>query len=424
MANKMIALARLILGEANRAAVNESRRSNRAAVSYTLVLEILKVKNFETRIEHQARSLKDKIVMMETTFGSSTSTSTSLPVSTSTNLQIQALQDIKALVDSHKHLQMQNSVALGAIMGGIEVRIQKSQDAGKSNAKAQLSKDVGQDRLQKAAEGPCQDQEFNELLSVLRLFLHNNYATYKKALANNINLIRVVVVEINHFLEKRIIANVNDCGLDRCLQDTQLLKELKNAQIAAFPEAYLHPSRRIAYICSQTRKCRHFTVPKNCNLGEIYSKCKHHVAYNRLNLKDDKDDDEQKHDEQKPSGSNPSQSSRATGSKDKKQDEKKDGDKKRGEERRSKKSTLMDTFSPIEIKRVEGGVRGQRPPGVCLDGRPPPVVNECPHWGCEVKSGVCFGSSVSVVNGCPRWETLEYPALCTQNLGIACPVIW
>ncbi|KAL8099873.1 hypothetical protein AgCh_032214 [Apium graveolens] len=30
----------------------------------------------------------------------------------------------------------------------------------------------------------------------------------------------------------------------------------------------------------------------------------------------------------------------------------------------------------------EGGVRGQRPPGVCLDGRPPPVVNECSHWGC------------------------------------------
>ncbi|KAL8096275.1 hypothetical protein AgCh_037292 [Apium graveolens] len=69
----------------------------------------------------------------------------------------------------------------------------------------------------------------------------------------------------------------------------------------------------------------------------------------------------------------------------------------------------------------EDGVRGQRPPRVCLDGRPPPVVNECPHWGCGVNSGVCFGSSVSVVNGYPRWETSEHPALCTQKLAITCP---
>ena len=57
----------------------------------------------------------------------------------------------------------------------------------------------------------------------------------------------------------------------------------------------------------------------------------------QFNLKDHKDDDEQKHDEQKPSNSNPSQSSRATGHKDKKKDEKKDDDKKRGDERRRKK---------------------------------------------------------------------------------------
>ncbi|KAL8146140.1 hypothetical protein AgCh_004031 [Apium graveolens] len=69
----------------------------------------------------------------------------------------------------------------------------------------------------------------------------------------------------------------------------------------------------------------------------------------------------------------------------------------------------------------EGGVRGQRPSRVYLDRRPPPVVNECYHWGCGVNSGVCFGSSVSVVNGCPRWENSEYPALCTQKLGITCP---
>ncbi|KAL8108671.1 hypothetical protein AgCh_024944 [Apium graveolens] len=71
----------------------------------------------------------------------------------------------------------------------------------------------------------------------------------------------------------------------------------------------------------------------------------------------------------------------------------------------------------------EGGVHGQRPPGLCLDGRPPPVVNECPYWGCGVNSGVCFGSYVPLVNGCPRWEILEYPTRCTQNLGITCPAI-
>ncbi|KAL8121483.1 hypothetical protein AgCh_018276 [Apium graveolens] len=71
----------------------------------------------------------------------------------------------------------------------------------------------------------------------------------------------------------------------------------------------------------------------------------------------------------------------------------------------------------------EGSVCGQKPSGVCLDGRPPPVANECPHWGCGINSGVCFGSSVSVVNGCPRWETSEYTALCTQKLRITCPTI-
>ncbi|KAL8121230.1 hypothetical protein AgCh_018101 [Apium graveolens] len=79
-------------------------------------------------------------------------------------------------------------------------------------------------------------------------------------------------------------------------------------------------------------------------------------------------------------------------------------------------------FSSMPMRK--GGVRGQRPPGVCLDRRPPPVANECPHWGCGVNSGVCFGSSVSVVNGCTRWETSEYPTLYTQKLGITCPAIW
>ncbi|KAL8149120.1 hypothetical protein AgCh_006213 [Apium graveolens] len=42
------------------------------------------------------------------------------------------------------------------------------------------------------------------------------------------------------------------------------------------------------------------------------------------------------------------------------------------------------------MKLQEGGVCGQRPPGVCLDGRPPPVANECPHWGCVVNFGASY----------------------------------
>ncbi|KAL8121898.1 hypothetical protein AgCh_018581 [Apium graveolens] len=50
---------------------------------------------------------------------------------------------------------------------------------------------------------------------------------------------------------------------------------------------------------------------------------------------------------------------------------------------------------PIEelllvMQPQEGGVRGQRPPGVCLDGRPPPVVNEYPHWGCGLNFGAAY----------------------------------
>ncbi|KAL8121444.1 hypothetical protein AgCh_018247 [Apium graveolens] len=148
--------------------------------------------------------------------------------------------------------------------------------------------------------------------------LQNNYMTYKKGLAKNINLIRAIIVKIDNFLDKRIIVNINDGGVDRCLQvslpnmktlraseldvmidrvnpvipkDTQLLYELKDAQITAFPEAYLYPNKG----------------------------------------KDDK---------QKPSGSNPSQTSKATGSNDKKQEEKKDDEKKKRDERGRKKSKM------------------------------------------------------------------------------------
>ena len=42
--------------------------------------------------------------------------------SLSTHRLVQSqLDDIKTLVDSHKHLQMQNSVSLGAIMGTLNI---------------------------------------------------------------------------------------------------------------------------------------------------------------------------------------------------------------------------------------------------------------------------------------------------------------
>ncbi|KAL8100038.1 hypothetical protein AgCh_032337 [Apium graveolens] len=192
---------------------------------------------------------------------------------------------------------MQNYVALGAVMGKlniplpplpedirpelptpllilvtktkgeIEARIQQfgcvkanSKEpiqVGQRSSSAQV--DVGKERFLKAAEGPNQDQEISKLLTVLRMSLQNNYMTYKKALAKNINFIRAAVVKIDNFLEKRIVVNINDGGVDRCLQvslpniktlraseldvminrinpvipeDTQLLHELKNAWMA------------------------------------------------------------------------------------------------------------------------------------------------------------------------------------------------
>ncbi|KAL8127448.1 hypothetical protein AgCh_014383 [Apium graveolens] len=68
----------------------------------------------------------------------------------------------------------------------------------------------------------------------------------------------------------------------------------------------------------------------------------------QFNLRNDKDDDEQKHDEQKPSGSNSSQSSKATSSKDKKEVRIYYGD----WSFTFLGSNLMDTFSPTRIKRV------------------------------------------------------------------------
>ncbi|KAL8112856.1 hypothetical protein AgCh_020238 [Apium graveolens] len=210
--------------------------------------------------------------------------------------------------------------------GEIEARIQQSKDA-----------DVGKDRLIKAAEGPNQGQEFSELLVVLMMSLQNNYITYKRALAKNINSIRVVVVRIDNYLEKRIVVNINDVGVDRYLQ--VFLPNLRTLR------AY-----GLDVVIDKTKKCKIFNVPKNCVRGNMRlimtlqydlkrkkNKKIEDEAMIRIferylvnadtmfpasqfNLNDDKDDDEQKHDEKKPSGSKPSQSSRATGNKEKEEE--------------------------------------------------------------------------------------------------------
>ncbi|KAL8126476.1 hypothetical protein AgCh_013675 [Apium graveolens] len=147
--------------------------------------------------------------------------------------------------------------------GEIEARIAKSRDA-KTQSKEHVrvgqsscaQVDVGKERLLRAAEGPNQDQEFNDLLAKLRVSLQHKYMDGKKALGKNINFIRAVVVKVDNFLEKRIVMNINDGGVDRCLhvtlpylqtlraseldvmidkvnlviqEDTQLLQELKKA---------------------------------------------------------------------------------------------------------------------------------------------------------------------------------------------------
>ncbi|KAL8088256.1 hypothetical protein AgCh_038147 [Apium graveolens] len=114
--------------------------------------------------------------------------------------------------------------------------------------------------IYKAAEGPNQDQEFNDLLASLRVSLKINYVTCKKALAKNINFLRVVVVKIDNFLEKRIVMNINDGGVDSAFrvnpviqEDTQLLQELKKAQIEAFPEDYLYPNEGVVFTYPMTK---------------------------------------------------------------------------------------------------------------------------------------------------------------------------
>ena len=184
---------------------------------------------------------------MEDKFGSSSS-----QVSTSANLQIKSLQDqvsnlqtsndqltaqvdalttlvqsqqadIQSLVDSHRHLQMQNSVALGAIIGKLNIPLPALLEAVRSEIptlimhvykpkgeiEVKLAKsstqhvqgvDVDMERLIRAAEGPSLSREFDDLLRVLKASLDNNFFTYKKTLDRTINFIRVILVTTKNTL--------------------------------------------------------------------------------------------------------------------------------------------------------------------------------------------------------------------------------
>ena len=56
------------------------------------------------------------------------------------------------------------------------------------------------------------------MLKALRASLNNNLFTYKKALERIINSLRVILVTKDNFREKRIWVNINDSGVDRCMQ--------------------------------------------------------------------------------------------------------------------------------------------------------------------------------------------------------------
>ncbi|KAL8120032.1 hypothetical protein AgCh_017240 [Apium graveolens] len=113
-------------------------------------------------------------------------------------------------------------------------------------------------------------------------------------------------------------------------EDTLLLTELRDAQVAAFPEAYLQPSKGITYICPNIKQFKHFQIHKRCVMSnkklimilgtglktkknknnddmELIKLLRRYLDNAEANLpktqinKDDLDDDEQKKDNQSPS---------------------------------------------------------------------------------------------------------------------------
>ncbi|KAL8120312.1 hypothetical protein AgCh_017470 [Apium graveolens] len=192
-------------------------------------------------------------------------------------------------------------------------------------------------------------------------------------------------VNINYLISRRasevdILINKVRIIID---EEKMLLAELKKAHEAAFPEAYLHPSKGVHYICSTTKQLKHFQVPKNCVMANrrlimvlesgLKSKklktsedeamikiLRRYIDNPEANLpktqikKDDFGDDEQKKDGQNPSSSNSSQSSKAIGGKSdsEKEKEKKSGSEtqRRGGRRQRQKN---DTSQPLQTLNIQ-----------------------------------------------------------------------
>ncbi|KAL8091618.1 hypothetical protein AgCh_034031 [Apium graveolens] len=283
--------------------------------------------------------------------------------------------DIQALVESHKHLQMQNIVALGAIMGKLNIPLPALSKAVRPEIPTPLLMPVTK------TKGEIDARLVQSTLA------QSTLKSQEQGLEQERLLMAAQVKD--QFLEKRIVINLNDSGVDRCMQvnfnylisrraseidilinkvriinneEKMLLAELKKAQEAAFPEAYLHPSKWVHYICSTTKQLKHFQVPKNCimanrrlimllesglkskklktNEDEAMIKIlRRYIDNSEANLPktkintDDFGDDEQKKDGQNPSGSNSSQSSKAIGGKS---DSEKEKEKKSGSETQRK----------------------------------------------------------------------------------------
>ncbi|KAL8121442.1 hypothetical protein AgCh_018245 [Apium graveolens] len=360
-----------------------------------------------------------------------TSSSSYQPGSTSTNPQIQSLQgqvtalqdfnsslttqvqaltslvksqhkDIQTLVDSHKHLQMQNFIALGAIMGKLNISLPSLPEQVRPEIFTPLLMPVNKTKgkiearltRSRTSQQKVQGAEMNS----------------KEADLDMERLIRRAS-ELDIFISKvRAITR----------EDTMLLTVLRDAHIAAFPEAYLQPNKDITYICPTTRQFRHFKIPRQCVMSnqklimilgtslkanknknndgmEMIKLLRRYPDNAEVNLpktqfnNDDLDNDVHKKSDQNPSGSNPSQSSKPSGSKGgekKKEDDKKYEERKRRDEDhfqhlveeivrvwivslrefrlyfKEGKFTLldkklMDSLDPTEIKRVISLLKGK-----------------------------------------------------------------
>ncbi|KAL8120397.1 hypothetical protein AgCh_017544 [Apium graveolens] len=173
-----------------------------------------------------------------------------------------------------------------------------------------------------------------------------------------------------NFKEKRIVANVNDSGVDRCMKGDSrghsLAYRTKKGQKAAFLEAYLQPSKGVATSVQlpketdlKTKKIKTMEDEEMIRILSKYLKnAKTMFPRAQINTKDDLDDDEQKKYKHKSSGSNPSHYSKTSDSKvdDKKKgkEDKKgrgDGKKRRkngeGGEKKQNVQEVQDDFLPV-----------------------------------------------------------------------------